>query len=140
MKQIFGNRIFRSGLAIVVLPGVALGLLALASCASAPDEMTTAPVSRPQAPVETPVYRAPEQSPPAPVPQAEYKPMADDQCGASALQYLVGKPKTDIPVPLDPGSRRVVCSSCIVTQEYRADRQTITFDSDTGFITSVKCG
>ncbi len=90
--------------------------------------------------MQTPVYRAPVEHVPAPAPQAEYRPMADDQCGASALAYLVGKPRTDIPVPLDPGARRVVCSSCIVTQEYRADRQTITFDSDTGLITSVKCG
>lgn len=78
------------------------------------------------------------QETPAPAPQL--KPMADDQCGAQPLQYLVGKPRTDIPVPLDPSMRRVVCSTCVVTQEYRADRQTITFNSDTGLITSVKCG
>lgn len=116
-------------------------IMALAGCSSTPDDVAT-PMPGPQAQParETPVYRPPVERPPAPAPQAEYKPMADDQCGAAALQYLVGKPRTDIPVPLNPGSRRVVCSSCIVTQEFRSDRQTITFDSDSGLITSVKCG
>ena len=68
------------------------------------------------------------------------KPMSDDQCHSAGLQFLIGKPRTDIPVPLEPGSRRVVCSSCVTTYEFRADRQTITFDSDTGLITSIKCG
>lgn len=114
----------------------ALFFLALASCTSAPEApMTPAPRTEPQAPVyHPPVSR------PAPPPPAEYRPMADDQCGASALQALVGKARTEIPVPLDPGKRRVVCSSCIVTQEYRADRQTIVFSSETGIIESVKCG
>jgi len=134
------KQVLRSGLAILAVPVVGIAALLLASCSSAPDDISPAPVSQPRAPMETPVYRPPVQSPPAPAPQAEYKPMADDQCGAAALQYLVGKPRTDIPVPLNPGTRRVVCSSCIVTQEYRADRQTITFDSDTGLISSVKCG
>ncbi len=116
-------------------------IMALAGCSSTPDDVVQpAPRAQPGPAMQTPVYRPPVERPPAPAPQAEYKPMADDQCGAVALQYLVGKPRTDIPVPLDPGSRRVVCSSCIVTQEYRADRQTITFDSDTGLISSVKCG
>lgn len=111
----------------------ALFFLSLASCTSAPE----APVA--PAP-QRPVYHPPVVSRPAPPPPAAYRPMADDQCGASALQALVGKPRTEIPVPLDPGKRRVVCSSCIVTQEYRSDRQTIVFSSETGIIESVKCG
>lgn len=86
-----------------------------------------------------PARPEPQSQTPA-TPPAALKPMADDQCGAQPLQYLVGRPRTDIPVPLDPSTRRVVCSTCVVTQEYRADRQTITFNSDTGLITSVKCG
>ncbi len=66
--------------------------------------------------------------------------MENDQCGASGLQYLVGKPRTEIPVPLDPGARRVVCSTCVTTREFRADRQTIVFDTETGIIKSVTCG
>ncbi|MCR6660955.1 MAG: proteinase inhibitor i78 [Asticcacaulis sp.] len=91
-------------------------------------------------PAPVPAYHPPVVNRPAPPPKPVYKPMVEDQCGAAALQYLVGKPRTEIPVPLDPGKRRVVCSSCIVTQEYRSDRQTIVFSSETGLIESVKCG
>jgi hypothetical protein len=119
--------------------GLILGLsiVGLASCSSAPEApVASSPDSRPEP--QAPVYRPPVAPKPAPAPV--YKPMAEDQCGAAALQGLVGKPRTEIPVPLDPGKRRVVCSSCIVTQEYRSDRQTIIFSSDTGIIESVKCG
>jgi hypothetical protein len=34
----------------------------------------------------------------------------------------------------------VVCSSCAVTQEFNAARQTIVYDSQTGLVRSVKCG
>jgi hypothetical protein len=85
-----------------------------------PAQITPRPVSKPAAP--------------------QYKPMSNDTCGANALGYLIGKPRTEIPVPLTPATRRVVCSTCISTQEYRADRQTIVFDSDTGLIKSVTCG
>ncbi|MDI7774570.1 proteinase inhibitor i78 [Asticcacaulis sp. EMRT-3] len=97
----------------------------------APPAMTPTPA--------TPSISALPQSASPEAPVATLKPMDKDQCGAQALQYLVGKPRTDIPVPLDPSSRRVVCSTCVTTQEFRADRQTITFNSDTGLITSVKC-
>ncbi|MFT4075558.1 MAG: proteinase inhibitor i78 [Asticcacaulis sp.] len=123
-----------------LVSGFILGVIAVAvaACSSAPEApVAPPPVSRP-AP-QTPAYQPPAR--PAPPPPAPvYKPMAEDQCGAAALQYLVGKPRTEIPVPLDPGQRRVVCSTCIVTQEYRSDRQTIVFSSDTGIIQSVKCG
>jgi hypothetical protein len=120
---------------------IALGLIAagLYGCASAPE----GPPARTQQP---PAVAVPSQSPvPAPKPASpprapEYKPLANDTCGAQALQKLVGKPRTDIPVPLYPDKRRVVCSTCIVTQEFRADRQTIVFDTDTGIIKSVGCG
>lgn len=114
----------------------ALFFMGLSSCASAPET----PVVPAPKPAQAPVYHPPVVSRPAPPPKPVYKPMAEDQCGAAALQYLVGKPRTEIPVPLDPGKRRVVCSSCIVTQEYRSDRQTIVFSSETGIIESVKCG
>ncbi|MEI9905807.1 MAG: proteinase inhibitor i78 [Asticcacaulis sp.] len=119
-----------------------LAILGLAGCSSGPG-----PAPSPQGP--TTFHPEPETPPPgqsirpsAPLAAQtpDYHPMADDQCGAAALQYLIGKPRTEIPVPLDPGQRRVVCSTCIITQDFRADRQTITFDTDTGLIKSVKCG
>ncbi|HEX7799602.1 MAG TPA: proteinase inhibitor i78, partial [Asticcacaulis sp.] len=57
-----------------------------------------------------PTRPEPQSQTPA-TPPAALKPMADDQCGAQPLQYLVGRPRTDIPVPLDPSTRRVVCST-----------------------------
>jgi len=115
----------------------AFSIIMLCACSSTP-ESPSAPAT-PASP-SAPAYHPPAISTPAAPAAPVYKPMADDMCGANQLQYLVGKPRTDIPVPLDPGSRRVVCSTCIVTQEYRADRQTIVFNTETGIIESVKCG
>lgn len=115
----------------------AFSIMMLSACSSTP-EAPSAPAT--QTSPSAPAYHPPAISAPAAPAAPAYKPMADDMCGASQLQYLVGKPRTDIPVPLDPGSRRVVCSTCIVTQEFRADRQTIVFNTDTGIIESVKCG
>ena len=51
-----------------------------------------------------------------------------------------GRPRTEIPVPIDPGRRRVVCSTCVMTQDYIASRLTIMYDSSTGLVKSVRCG
>jgi hypothetical protein len=75
----------------------------------------------------------------APVPPAAAG-VAADACGASRLQYLVGRPETDIPVPVDPDRRRVLCSTCVMTSEHEPWRQTIIFSSMTGRVTSVTCG
>ncbi len=63
-----------------------------------------------------------------------------DTCGAAALQYLVRKNKAEAPAPVDPSKRRVYCSTCAVTTDYRPNRLDIEFDKDTGDITAVKCG
>ena len=137
------GKIFKTGLALAAL-------VLVAGCASASRDNERWPqVPPPAAP--PPVYQ-PAPPPPAPVPQAPnqaqvqasqspaYRPNPNDQCGAAALQYLVGRPRTEIPVPLQPSTRRVVCSTCVITRDYRADRQTIVFDSDSGLIKSVACG
>ena len=138
-----GGKIFKTGLALAAF-------VLVAGCASASRDNERWPqVPPPAAP--PPVYQ-PAPPPPAPVPQAPnqaqaqapqspaYSPNPNDQCGAAALQYLVGRPRTEIPVPLQPSTRRVVCSTCVITRDYRADRQTIVFDSDSGLIKSVTCG
>jgi hypothetical protein len=105
-------------------------LLAVASCATPPPP---APAPRP----------APAPPPPAPPPVAVAPappPVPADACGAQPLQYLVGKPHTQIPVPVYPDRRRVVCSTCVMTQDIVSWRQTIIFDSSTGLIKSVRCG
>ncbi len=126
-------------------------LALLAGCASGPhdgekwpqpssSEVPAQPAPPAYQPPTQPMPAAPTIPRPSPPPATAYHPMANDQCGAQALQYLVGKPRTEIPVPLQPSTRRVVCSTCAATQEYRADRQTIVFDADTGIIKSVTCG
>jgi hypothetical protein len=99
-----------------------IGLLVVASCApmEAPrDERTLPP----------PVVVAPPPPPPPP-----------DYCGANDLQYLVGKHRTDIPVPVDPGRRRVTCTTCPVTMDYSATRLNIYYDASNGIIRKVECG
>lgn len=66
--------------------------------------------------------------------------METDSCGAYALQYLIGKPRSEIPVPLEPSKRRVLCSTCVATMDFNAQRQTIVFDTETGIIKSISCG
>ncbi len=65
---------------------------------------------------------------------------APDTCGAAALQGLVGRPKTEIPVATTPGNRRVSCTTCPVTMDYRPERLNIVFDEETGIVKTVKCG
>ncbi|MEO8811527.1 MAG: hypothetical protein ABI376_01270 [Caulobacteraceae bacterium] len=62
-----------------------------------------------------------------------------DQCGADPLRYLVGRPRTEIPVPVDPGRRRVICTTCPMTREYIAGRLTILYDARNDQVTSVAC-
>jgi hypothetical protein len=76
----------------------------------------------------------------AKAPPTPAAPVKGDTCGASSMQYLVGKPKEEAPAPVDPSKRRVYCSSCVVTMDYRPDRMDIVFDKDSGKITAVKCG
>lgn len=94
------------------------------------------PAKPPPAP-PPPVAEAP---PPPPMVTPPQSLGARDTCGADPLQYLIGKPRTDIPVPVNPGQRRVVCSSCAMTQDFNATRQTIVYDSQSGLVRSVKCG
>lgn len=101
-----------------------LGLMALFACAT--PEPAPAPAPPPPPKVEAP----------APMPAEEPK----DTCGAKPLQSLVGRPRSEIPVPVDPSKRRVTCSTCAVTMDYREDRLNIVFDVDTGIIKEVKCG
>ena len=68
----------------------------LAGCASPAPEPPVTPAERPQ--TAEPVIPS----------RVEQK----DQCGAVALAYLVGRPKSEIPVPVDPARRRVACLSC----------------------------
>jgi len=119
--------------------GLAL-VCGLAACSSTPSYPTTTPPSPPpptvQVPAPQPAPVAPRSPAPAPPPQAS----AHDQCGAAEMQRLVGRPRTEIPVPVDPSRQRVACTSCPVTQDYNPARLNFFFDADTGIIKQVRCG
>lgn len=105
------------------LAAFALALLA-ASCSPAAQP---APLPHVEPPPHPPVLIVPPEPP-------------RDQCGAAALQHLVGKPKTEIPVPVEIDNRRVTCTTCPITEEYVAKRLNIFFDEDTGLVKEVRCG
>jgi len=63
-----------------------------------------------------------------------------DQCGASELQRLVGHPRTEIPVPIDPNRQRVACTTCPVTDDFNPARLNFFFDAGTGKIRQIRCG
>lgn len=103
-------------------------LLALVAASCAP-----APLISPRPPQPSPAGPAPAPAPPAATP-------ARDSCGAAALQALIGRPRTEIPVPLYPDRERVACTTCPITQDYRPDRLDIFFDEATGIIRQIRCG
>lgn len=115
-----GKAGLRRGAALVVA-------ILLASC-------TTQTAAPPPPPPPAPAPKPPPPPPPPPPPKP-----APDQCGAAPLQSLVGRPKSEIPIPLRPGARRVVCTTCPMTEDFNPTRQTILFDATSGLVTSVKC-
>ncbi len=100
--------------------------------------------ARPQTPMATrpvpPLTAQVPQSGLEPAPVAPPPSALQSRCEAAHLAYLVGKPRTAIPVPVDLSNRRVSCTTCPVTQDYQPDRTDILFDAQTGLITEVKCG
>lgn len=100
----------------------ALGLLWLvASCASPP------PPPPPRAPVQAP---PPPAAPPPP----------SDLCRAREHQHLVGRPRSEIPVPVNPSEQRVACTTCPMTMDFNPRRLNFLFDAKTGIVREVKCG
>ena len=63
-----------------------------------------------------------------------------DACGAASHQHLVGRPRTEIPVPAKPDLQRVACTTCPVTMDYNPNRLNFFFDAKTGIIKEVRCG
>ncbi|HYD43985.1 MAG TPA: I78 family peptidase inhibitor [Phenylobacterium sp.] len=93
--------------------------LALSACAT-------------EAPYEPPGDPGPSRPPPSREPP--------DRCGAAGLQSLIGKPRTEIPVPVNPRLRRVACTTCPVTMDFNPERLNIFFDAETGVVKEVRCG
>lgn len=63
-----------------------------------------------------------------------------DQCGAGDLQWLVGRDRSEIPVPVNPYGRRVTCTTCAVTEDFSPTRLNIFFDQDSNKVQTVRCG
>lgn len=102
---------------------VLVGLLGLAACST----------SAPPAPAPPPAAPAPASPVVAPQPVA-------DTCGARDLQSLVGRPRTEIPVPVRPELQRVACTTCAITMDVNLNRLNVFFDAATGLIKEVRCG
>lgn len=104
---------------------VLAALLALAACSTPQD----APAPQPPAPSQ----------PATPPPPREPAPSAD-ACDARAHQHLVGRPRTEIPIPVRPNLQRVVCTTCPMTMDHNPNRLNFFFDAATGIIREVRCG
>jgi hypothetical protein len=109
-------------------------LAALGAAAALLAACTSTPAGPPDE--DTPLAPAVIAVPP---PQQSERPRGDT-CGAADFQYLVGRPRTEIPVPVDPTRRRVACTTCPVTQDLRSDRLNIFYDEATGIVREVRCG
>jgi hypothetical protein len=63
-----------------------------------------------------------------------------DQCGASQAQGLIGRHRSEIPVPVNPGLQRVACTTCPVTMDFHPRRLNFFYDAETGLIKEIRCG
>lgn len=107
--------------------GGLIALAALAACSSTPASDASGPRAVEEAQMSQPVGSRPTDP-------------AADLCKAGEMQWLVGKPKTDIPVPVDVVNRRVTCTTCPVTEDYSPHRLNIFFNEQTGTVEQVRCG
>ncbi len=119
---------------LTALLATALLAAALAGCASEPEPAP--PAAAVVSPTAVPLVLDPAPLAIPPVSGA----VAHDTCGANALAGVIGRPRTSIPIPVDLTRRRVVCTTCPISQEYRPDRLTILYDLRTGVVTGLRCG
>ncbi len=78
-------------------------------------------------------------SPPPPAPPLPRRPPVD-ACGASSLQYLIGRSVEAIPQGYGRREPRVVGRRSYYEDRFDPDRLTIVYDEDSGRITRVRCG
>ncbi|WP_309629200.1 hypothetical protein [Brevundimonas sp.] len=63
-----------------------------------------------------------------------------DLCKAADFQYLVGKHRNEIPVPVEVVNRRVVCTTCPVTMDFSPHRLNIFYNTQSEIVEQVRCG
>ena len=115
-------------------------LLALAGRAGGPNTVDAAASVKPALP-QGPIARAmvEVQTGQIPIPPP-YPVLPGDTCGASPLAWLVGRLRTDIPIPVDLTHRRVACTTCVLAPDVRLDRLNILFDAQTDKVVRLTCG
>lgn len=107
--------------------GAVLGLiLGLTACASEPAKSQ----------IPQPTNSAPP--PRSEAPAAE--PASADMCGAAKAQAYVGRPRSAIPVAVEPALQRVACTTCPVTLDFVPRRLNFFYDAETGIVKEVRCG
>ncbi|HEY4585076.1 MAG TPA: hypothetical protein VIG84_01650 [Brevundimonas sp.] len=135
METIGRGALGKGGLIVVA------GALAVAACASPPPNATT-----PTRTAASPNYPT---TPAAPVSPTERPYLSEPGvrnasgaaiCKADEFQWLIGKPRTEIPVPVDVVNRRVACTTCPITEDYSPYRLNIFYNQRTGLIEQVRCG
>lgn len=88
----------------------------------------------------TPSAEAPAPPPPSPPPPVSTPEPPADTCGARDHQHLIGRPRSEIPVPVRPELQRVACTTCAITMDFNERRLNFFFDAKTGLIKQVRCG
>ncbi len=66
--------------------------------------------------------------------------VANDFCGASTYQRLVGKPKSDIPTAPQGAIWRIYSTQQVVTMNFVEGRMDIVWDAESKVVRSVSCG
>ena len=112
----------------LILWATGAALLTLAACASELEPAPPPPAAAAPAPA------------PAPPPTSTKPRPSDDMCGAYEAQDLVGRPRSEVPVPVLPALQRVACTTCAVTMDFNPRRLNFFYDAQSGIIKEVKCG
>ncbi|MBY0563257.1 MAG: hypothetical protein K2P58_03640 [Hyphomonadaceae bacterium] len=73
-----------------------------------------------------------------PAPETAEEATRQDICGASAFDYLLGTPASEIDQTTLPEGARIITPDMMVTQDFRADRLNIITDTD-GRVSSLSC-
>lgn len=102
-------------------------VFALALMAAACGPSTTEQPTTPPAPAEV-----------AATPQTAEEATAEDACGASRFQNLIGTMASEIDQSTLPAGTRVLTPESIVTQDFRPDRLNIMSGTD-GRVASLSC-
>jgi hypothetical protein len=101
--------------------GMSMGL---AACTASPEVPAASATREPTAPSATVSVDAP----------------LPDQCRAAERQSWVGWSVDSLPAASHGENRRVVCTTCARTEDYRPDRLNIEFDAGTRRVVKVGCG